>query len=75
MTTTNIKSLPTRKQKREMECDLVKKSTICKEKETKGKVMVLSLFMKNRVVSNLKRNLIVTIHRSRMGKENSHIHK
>jgi len=32
-----MKSLPTRKQKWEMQCDLVKKSTICKEEETKGK--------------------------------------
>jgi len=29
---------------------------------------MLSLFMKNRVVSNLNRTLVVTIHRSRMRK-------
>jgi archaellum biogenesis ATPase FlaH len=33
---------------------------------------VLSSFMKNRVVSNLNRTLIVTIHRSEMKKENLH---
>jgi hypothetical protein len=34
-------SLPTRKQKQEIECNLVKKSAICKEEEeTKGKVMM-----------------------------------
>jgi hypothetical protein len=36
---------------------------------------VLRSFMKNRVVSNLNRTLIVTIHRSEMKKENSHICK
>jgi len=36
---------------------------------------VLSSFMKNRVVSNLNRTLIVTIHRSEMKKENLHICK
>jgi hypothetical protein len=34
---------------------------------------VLSLFMKNRVVNNLNRILVVTIHRSRMRERNSHI--
>jgi hypothetical protein len=36
---------------------------------------VLSLLMKNRIVSNLNRTLVVTIHRSRMRKKNSHISK
>jgi len=36
MTVTSIQSLPTRKQKREMECDFVKKSAICKEKKQKA---------------------------------------
>jgi len=40
MAATNIESLLTRKQKREMECVLVKKSAICKEEGTKGKAMV-----------------------------------
>jgi len=35
--------LPTSKKKQEMECDLVKKSAICKEKETKGRVIVQCL--------------------------------
>jgi len=34
---------------------------------------VLSLFMKNQVVNNLNRILVVTIHRSRMRERNSHI--
>jgi hypothetical protein len=34
---------------------------------------VFSLFMKNRVVNNLNRILVVTIHRSRMRERNSHI--
>jgi hypothetical protein len=38
---TSIESLPTRKRK--MEYDLVKKYAICKEEETKGKVMVSCL--------------------------------
>jgi len=42
-TATNIESLPTRKQKWEMEYDLGKKFAICKEEETKGKVMVSCL--------------------------------
>ena len=37
---TSIESLPTRKRKQEMECALVRKSAICKEEGTKGKVMV-----------------------------------
>jgi hypothetical protein len=36
---------------------------------------VLSSLMKNRVVSNLNRTLIVTIHKSRIRKGNSHIRK
>jgi hypothetical protein len=36
---------------------------------------VLSSLMKNRVVSNLNRTLVVTIHRSGMRKEKSHISK
>jgi hypothetical protein len=36
---------------------------------------VLSSLMKNRVVSNLTRTLIVTIHKSRIRKGNSHIRK
>jgi len=36
---------------------------------------VLSSFMKNRVVSNLNRTLVVTIHRSEMKNENSYIYK
>ena len=36
---------------------------------------VLSSLMKNRVVSNLNRTLVVTIHRNKMRKENSHINK
>jgi len=36
---------------------------------------VLSSLMKNRVVSNLNRTLVVTIHMSRMRKRNSHISK
>jgi archaellum biogenesis ATPase FlaH len=36
---------------------------------------VLSLFMKNRVMSNLNKTLVVTIHKSEMRKENSHICK
>jgi len=36
---------------------------------------VLSSLMKNRVMSNLNRTLVVTIHSSRMRKENSHINK
>jgi len=35
--------LSTRKQKREIECDLVNKSAICKEEETKGRVIVSCL--------------------------------
>jgi archaellum biogenesis ATPase FlaH len=61
---------------------------ICKEEEIKGKdgamlemitskmtidLKVLSLLMKNRIVSSLNRTLVVTIHRSRMRKENFHI--
>jgi hypothetical protein len=30
--------LPTRKRKEEIECDLVKKSAICKEEEIKAKI-------------------------------------
>ena len=37
---TSIESLPTRKRKREVECDLVKKFASCKEEEIKGKAMV-----------------------------------
>jgi len=40
---TSIESLPTRKKKQEIECDLVKKSTIYKEEEIKGKVMMSCL--------------------------------
>jgi len=36
---------------------------------------VLSSLLKNRVMSNLNRTLVVTIHGSRMRKENSHISK
>jgi len=36
---------------------------------------VLSSLMKNRVVSNLNGTLVVTIHMSRMRKEDSHISK
>jgi hypothetical protein len=36
---------------------------------------VLSLLVKNQIVSNLNRTLVVTIHRSRMRKENFHISK
>jgi hypothetical protein len=36
---------------------------------------VLSSLMKNQVVSNLNRTLVVTIHMSRMRKGNSHISK
>jgi len=36
---------------------------------------VFSSLMKNRVVSNMNRTMVVTIHRSRMRKENSHISK
>jgi len=36
---------------------------------------VLSSLMKNRVVSNLNRTLVVTIHRNMIRKENSHINK
>jgi hypothetical protein len=36
---------------------------------------VLSSLMKNRVVSNLNRTLVFTIHRSRMRMENFHINK
>jgi len=36
---------------------------------------VFSSLMKNRVVNNLNRTLVVTIHNSRMRKENSHISK
>ena len=36
---------------------------------------MLSSFIKNQVVSNLNRTLVVTIHRSRMRKENSYIRK
>jgi len=36
---------------------------------------VLSLLKKNRVLSNLNRTPVVTIHRSRMRKGNSHISK
>jgi hypothetical protein len=36
---------------------------------------VLSSLMKNRVVNNLNRTLVVTIHRSRMRNGNSHISK
>ena len=34
---------------------------------------VFSSLMKNQVVNNLNRTLVVTIHRSRMRKRNSHI--
>jgi hypothetical protein len=43
MIATNIESFPTKKQKREIECDIVKKSTIYKEERTKGKVIVSCL--------------------------------
>jgi len=36
---------------------------------------VLSSLMKNRVVSNLNRTIVFTIHRSMMRKENSYINK
>jgi len=36
---------------------------------------VFSSLIKNRVVSNMNRTMVVTIHRSRMRKENSHISK
>jgi len=36
---------------------------------------VLSALMKNRVMSNLNRTLVVTINKSRMRKGNSHISK
>jgi len=36
---------------------------------------VLSSLIKNRVVSNLNRTIVVTIHRSMMRKENSYINK
>jgi len=36
---------------------------------------VLNSLMKNRVMSNLNRTLVVTIHGSRMREENSHISK
>jgi len=36
---------------------------------------VLSALMKNRVMSNLNRTLVVTIYRSRMRKVNSYINK
>jgi hypothetical protein len=36
---------------------------------------VLSSLMKNRVVSNLNRTLVITIYRSRVRKGNSHISK
>ena len=36
---------------------------------------VLSALMKNRVMSNLNRTLVATIHKSRMRKRNSHISK
>jgi hypothetical protein len=72
-----------------MECDLVKKFAICKEKKRQSNgamfemmtskitidLNVPSLFMKNQVVSNLNGTLIVTIHWSRMRKGNSHIRK
>jgi len=68
---TSIESLPTRKQKWEMECDLEKKSAICKELMSKMTIdlNVLSLFMKNQVMSNLNRTLVVTIHRNRKERE------
>jgi hypothetical protein len=83
--------LPTRKRKQGIKCDLVNKSAIYKEKEKEKQsngvmletmtskmtidLNVLSSFMKNQVVSNLNRTLVVTIHRSGMRKENSHICK
>jgi len=36
---------------------------------------VFSSLMKNQVVNNLNRTLVITIHNSRMRKENSHISK
>jgi hypothetical protein len=39
-TAIRIESLLTRKQKQEIECDLVKKSAICKEEGTKGEIIV-----------------------------------
>jgi hypothetical protein len=88
VTITIIESLPTRKQKREIECDLIKKSAICKKKKQSNDVMlemmtskmaidlnVLSSFMKNQVVSNLNRTLVVKIYKSEMRKGNSHICK
>ena len=72
-------------------CDLVNKCTICGEERDKGqsksvmmKVMMnevtinlnmLSPFMKNGVVSKLNIILVVTIHRSRTKKRNTHINK
>jgi hypothetical protein len=38
-------------------------------------LIVLSSLMKNQVVSNLNRALVVTIHKRRMRKGNSHISK
>ena len=72
-----------------MECDLVKKFAICKEKKRQSNgamfemmtskitidLNVLSALMKNQVMSNLNRTLVATIHRSRMRKGNSHISK
>jgi hypothetical protein len=40
---TSIDNLPTRKQKWEIECDFIKKFTIYKEEEIKGKTMVSCL--------------------------------
>jgi hypothetical protein len=36
----SIEGLPIRKQKQEKECDLVKKSAICKKEGTEGEVIV-----------------------------------
>jgi hypothetical protein len=74
---TSIESLPTRKRKWKMEFDLEKKYAICKELMSKMTIdlNVLSLLMKNRVMSNLNRTLVVTIHRSRIRKGDSHIYK
>ena len=39
----STKSLPTRKLKREIEYDLIKKCAFCKDKDIKGKVIVSCL--------------------------------
>ena len=70
--------------KHKSKCDLINKSIIYREKGTKENRMtsevtinlnILGIFLKNKVVSNLSRTLVVIIHQSETRKRNSYIDK